>query len=276
MAAVATTGAEKNFTTSTITDLDSSSYDSGTGVTTLDVANLVGDWDGADRLNNGKLAVGGNEYTIDDMYNTTGDETLDVQGDLYGAGVREGNTCTFYDDDYSGSGTYNIVLPIRQSLNMMRRLMFQKAYIEPVNLSSAYEDTVPFELHFGKISDISGLTPDVTGSSGFWTVMVMNAYQPEAANDEDPESESATGGLSIVYDIADNPDKCAIYHETGGEMGNTMHHYMVHEIGHTQNIGKRWPLATHCSDVACIMADGAPGNDFCDKHKSALRKRSTW
>ena len=73
---------------------------------------------------------------------------------------------------------------------------------------------------------------------------------------------------------ADNPDKCAIYHETGREMDMSMSHYMAHEIGHTQNIGN--PLFHHCSDVGCVMHDGATGYEFCDDHKNYLRERSTW
>ncbi len=272
MNVVATTGAEKDLTSSTITALDASSYDPGSGITTLDVDDLDGDnyWDGDDRLNGGKLVVGGNEYTIDDMYDTWGDETLDVQGNPYGDGVRVNDECTLYDDDYSGSSNFNIVLPLRQPLATLDRLMFEEAYIEPEYLSSAYEDTVSFNLNF---SDIDSLTPDVTGSTSFWTVMVMNAFQPQAGNDEDPDSESATGGLSIVS-WSDNPDKCAIYHETGREMGLTMSHHMAHEIGHTQNIGN--PFFNHCSNAGCVMQAGATGWEFCGECKKVLRERTSW
>jgi hypothetical protein len=270
MNAVATTGVEKDLTSSTITALDATSYNSGSGITTLDVDDLDNYWDGANRLNGGKLAVGGNEYTIVDMYNTTGDETLDVQGDPYGDGVGENDGCNLYDDDYSGSGIFQIVLPLRQALVGQDRLAYQRAYIDPVNLSSDYEDTVSFDLNFSSISD---LTPDLTGSTSFWTVMVMNAFQPNAGNDEDPDSESGTGGLSIVQ-WGDNPDKCAIYHETGREMGFSLSHYMAHEMGHTQNIGS--PLSHHCSNAGCIMLPPATGWDFCDDCKNALRESSSW
>jgi len=267
---VATTGAEKDLTTSTITSLDASSYDPGSNITTLDVGDVYDYWDGDDRLNGGKLAVGGHEYTIVDMYNTYFNETLDVQGNPYGDGVRVNDDCNLYDDDYKGNGVFEIDFPVRTSLRATDRLMFQDAYIEPINLSSTYEDTVSFDLNF---DNIGSLTPDVTGSTDFWTVMVMNAFQPQAGNDEDPDSENATAGLSIVS-WGDNPDKCAIYHETGREMGMSMSHYMAHEIGHTQNIGN--PLFQHCSDVGCVMSAGATGYEFCDNHKNDLRERSTW
>ena len=268
---VATTGDEKDFTTSTITSLDASSYDPGSNITTLDVGDVYDYWDGADRLNGGKLAVGGHEYPIVDMYDTWGDETLDVQGNPYNDGVRVNDDCDLYDDDYKGNGVFEIDFPVFTSLNAVDRLMFQEAYIEPENLSSDYEDTVSFDLNFSKIDN---LTPDVTGSTDFWTVMVMNAFQPQAGNDEDPDSENATAGLSLVSLTFDNPDKCAIYHETGREMGMPMSHYMAHEIGHTQNIGV--PLWQHCSDVGCVMHNGATGYEFCDDHKNDLRERSTW
>jgi hypothetical protein len=268
---VATTGAEKDFTTSTITSLDASSYDPGSNITTLDVDDLPMYWDEADYLNGGKLVVGGNEYDILDMYDTIGDETLDVQGNPYGDGVRVNDDCDLYDDDYKGNGVFEIDFPVRTSLRATDRLMFQDAYIEPENLSSTYEDTVSFDLNF---SNIGSLTPDVTGSTDFWTVMVMNAFQPQAGNDEDPDSESGTGGLSIVS-WADNPDKCAIYLETiRDDLGLSVSHYMAHEIGHTQNIGN--PLFEHCSDVGCVMHDGATGYEFCDNHKNDLRERTTW
>jgi len=269
---VATTGDEKDFTTSTITSLDASSYDPGSDITTLQVDDLPMYWDEDDYLNGGKLVVGGNEYDILDMYDTNFDETLDVQGNPYGDGVRVNDECDLYDDDYDGNGVFEIDFPVFTSLSVVDKLMFQEAYIEPEDLPSTYEDTVSFDLNF---SDIGSLTPDVTGSTDFWTVMVMNAFQPQAGNDEDPDSESGTGGLSLVYLVQDNPDKCAIYLETiRDDLGLSESHYMAHEIGHTQNIGN--PLFNHCSDVGCVMHDGATGYEFCDDHKNDLRERSTW
>jgi len=165
-------------------------------------------------------------------------------------------------------------LPQRISLDGIDIDAYREAYIEPIELPGAYEDTVSFQRELTaydvewSIGDWDN-SYDVSSGDSFWTVLVVNCYQPNASEDNDPDDETSTAGKTTGLSLY---NKCVIYLETINDVPYEASHIMIHEMGHA---GGCCPVY-HCSDESCIMEAGANGSVFCNDHKNEIRKDANY
>lgn len=248
----------------------------------------------AARYDDGTLiVVGGATYHIIDATDDPTDDWLEVEGTA--VAVELNKNATGWDDD--------AIFAIRKSDISLLNSKYQPAYVDFVEEASYGSLNVPFIANVGITSSAAeaAAAPGraLTTSSLYWTVLILNAFQPIAPNDHDPDAiyhvhgawkkDGETGAL-----LGQTPDPThggydnltIVFQETirdaclwsvwgtlwtGDPVCNavpTEQVTVVHEIGHVFGIGPN----AH-GDSGSIMEGGAtnPSLPFFDNHIAAIR-----
>jgi hypothetical protein len=161
---------------------------------------------------------------------------------------------------------------------------FNKAYIEIKYLSTAfYSDQVPFNLNLEDWELATGVSydngQDVWSASGFWTCLVVSAYQGGRFEDNDPDGLSgppaADPGIAWGATCQDNDNACVIYLEVINNETSAIwseEQFVAHEIGHTSGLSDQEPGTGSCF----MNLNSADPTSFCKNCKAHFRKYQTW
>ena len=157
------------------------------------------------RLENGRLVIGGNSYPI----TSNGATTIFTSAAVPAAEIGR-NFTAYDDDDFNNNDGANkrgdtgeaLVAPDRgmvQDADAAANNVLARAYVRPTYDLANANPTPPFRINQAGdgAADVRALYRfDNVGSNSndFWVIYMLGAYQPITAEDQDPDTESATMG----------------------------------------------------------------------------------
>jgi hypothetical protein len=237
-------------------------------------------WAYDDILYFGRYLAGPNTYIIvGNTANCFFPDYLTVIGDPGGDGVSL--DYTFYDDDEAAFGGSPLISTVTALLPELLDLggwegQFARAYVDIEYLSPSYSSSVPFDRNLSSSSVYWGTgswnnSAGCTSSETFWVQLVVAGFQPQAAKDKDPDSETAQ---VLGAARAEPHNQCVVYLETRKELSGTpVGQVLAHEMGHGGG----------CADNECVAGcimwvnpSGATGSTFCNKCLCEFREDENW